>query len=256
MQDKRFRWAAILMGLAMGGFFDGILLHQILQWHHLLSNVRNSALGDLRTQVLADGAFHALMYLVAMAGLWLMLTLRRTLPPQGAGRWFLAFFLIGFGSWHVLDTLVSHWLTGIHRVRTDVDNPLFWDVLWLVLFGLLPALCGWLLRRRTPGGSLPGDTVLPALLMATTLVAGMVSAWPVGGQDGTVVVVLRPGMQPSALLSALSESDARIVWGDRAGTVWVLQRDPQNSLAGLYRHGALYVSGALTPAGCSAWMRL
>jgi uncharacterized membrane protein len=28
----------ILLGFALGGFFDGILLHQILQWHHLLSS--------------------------------------------------------------------------------------------------------------------------------------------------------------------------------------------------------------------------
>src|SRR5687768_8252330 len=33
-----FRWGAVL-GFALGGFFDGILLHQILQWHHLLSLV-------------------------------------------------------------------------------------------------------------------------------------------------------------------------------------------------------------------------
>jgi uncharacterized membrane protein len=37
-------WAAAL-GFALGGFFDGILLHQILQWHHLLSLVRG--IGDL-----------------------------------------------------------------------------------------------------------------------------------------------------------------------------------------------------------------
>src|SRR5690606_18965301 len=32
------RWGTVL-GFALGGFFDGILLHQILQWHHLLSLV-------------------------------------------------------------------------------------------------------------------------------------------------------------------------------------------------------------------------
>lgn len=31
-------WAAVL-GFALSGFFDGVLLHQILQWHHLLSLV-------------------------------------------------------------------------------------------------------------------------------------------------------------------------------------------------------------------------
>ena len=31
------RGAGLLLGMALGGFFDGILLHQMLQWHHLLS---------------------------------------------------------------------------------------------------------------------------------------------------------------------------------------------------------------------------
>jgi uncharacterized membrane protein len=32
--------AGIFLGLGLGGFVDGILLHQILQWHHMLSSVR------------------------------------------------------------------------------------------------------------------------------------------------------------------------------------------------------------------------
>ena len=28
---------AFLMGVGLGGFIDGILLHQILQWHHMLT---------------------------------------------------------------------------------------------------------------------------------------------------------------------------------------------------------------------------
>ena len=29
--------AGILFGLGLGGFVDGIVLHQLLQWHHMLS---------------------------------------------------------------------------------------------------------------------------------------------------------------------------------------------------------------------------
>jgi len=31
--------AGILLGLGLVGFVDGILLHQILQWHHMLSSL-------------------------------------------------------------------------------------------------------------------------------------------------------------------------------------------------------------------------
>jgi len=30
--------AGILFGLGLGGFCDGIVLHQVLQWHHMLSS--------------------------------------------------------------------------------------------------------------------------------------------------------------------------------------------------------------------------
>src|SRR6187551_1598945 len=32
--------AGILIGAGLGGFLDGVLLHQILQWHNMLSSVR------------------------------------------------------------------------------------------------------------------------------------------------------------------------------------------------------------------------
>lgn len=28
----------LLLGLGLGGFFDGIILHQVLQWHHMLTS--------------------------------------------------------------------------------------------------------------------------------------------------------------------------------------------------------------------------
>jgi len=36
--------AGIFLGLGLGGFVDGILLHQILQWHHMLSNVMDCSI--------------------------------------------------------------------------------------------------------------------------------------------------------------------------------------------------------------------
>lgn len=32
--------AGVFLGLGLGGFVDGILLHQILQWHHMISNLQ------------------------------------------------------------------------------------------------------------------------------------------------------------------------------------------------------------------------
>src|SRR5690606_22595817 len=104
------------------------------QWHHLLSGLRTGAFADLRVQVMADGLFHAGMYAIAVVGLWQLYRARSHLARPGANRRFIANFWIGFGVWHVLDALLSHWLIGIHRIRMDVAHPLPWDVAWLVLF--------------------------------------------------------------------------------------------------------------------------
>ena len=66
---RRPTLAARILGFALGGFIDGILLHQVLQWHHLLSLVEGERFRDLRVQILADGLFHVLMYVIAIAGL-------------------------------------------------------------------------------------------------------------------------------------------------------------------------------------------
>ena len=122
-------WAGYLPGFGLRGFFDGILLHQILQWHHLLPLVMRAPFQDLRIQILADGLFHLLMY------------------------------VIGFGAWHILDRVLSHWLFGIHRVRLDSDKVLFWDLLWFVVFGVAFAVLGWWLRRRGGAAAPPPASI-------------------------------------------------------------------------------------------------
>src|SRR5690242_21860841 len=63
--------AGILFGLGLGGFFDGIVLHQILQWHHMLTSAGYSAdsVHNLQVNTLWDGVFHAATYVFVAAGL-------------------------------------------------------------------------------------------------------------------------------------------------------------------------------------------
>jgi len=258
MSRTRLHWAAGLFGFGLGGFFDGIVLHQILQWHHLLSGLRTGSLATLPGQVVADGIFHGLMYLVSLAGLFLLLRARAELAQPSAPRRFVVGLLIGFGAWHVVDAVLSHWILGIHRIRMDAAEPLLWDLLWLVVFGLVPLAIAMLMRRRSGAGTSGGaalSATLPLVLVAGTLVAGLVAALPAGAGGGTATVVLRPGTDPARLLEAIAVTDTRIVWSDASGRLWIVRPDPQLSLLGLYAAGALYVSGALLPAGCSAWLQ-
>lgn len=148
-RSRQLRWAGFLLGFALAGFFDGILLHQVLQWHHLLIELRSPPFQDRSVQILADGLFHSLMYVLAALGLWLLWRARREFAETGSDRLALAWALVGFGVWHILDAVVVHWLLGLHHIRADSPNPLFWDLLWFFLFGVLFVAAGWRLQRGT-----------------------------------------------------------------------------------------------------------
>ena len=61
---RRPTLAGVLIGLGLGGFVDGIVLHQILQWHNMLSSVHPPAtLPAMHLNMRADGWFHAGMAL-------------------------------------------------------------------------------------------------------------------------------------------------------------------------------------------------
>lgn len=248
---RHFGVAGFLLGFAAGGFFDGILLHQILQWHHLLSGLTEAPYNDLRVQVLADGAFHALMYVVGAVGLWRLFRARQHLSGPEAGRRLVAHAMIGFGAWHMLDAILSHWLLGIHRIRMDTPHPLLWDLLWVGLFGVL-AVAGGLVLLRRHGRPAAGLYAWAAPLLGAVLAAAAVAAAR-APDDAVTTVVLRPGVPAATLLSQLREGE-RVMWNNRRGDVWVLSGAKVYSWR-LYRHGAMYVGGTFAPAGCSAYLR-
>src|SRR5262245_579546 len=62
--------AGLMLGTGLGGFIDGILLHQLLQWHNMLSSIRPPTdLVAMKYNMLWDGLFHAFTWLMTAAGL-------------------------------------------------------------------------------------------------------------------------------------------------------------------------------------------
>jgi uncharacterized membrane protein len=245
------RWG-VLLGVALGGFFDGILLHQILQWHHLLSLV--PGLADLRTQVLWDGYFHALMYVVVLVAFWGLWRARGTSGDGWRGP-LAGALLAGFGLWHILDGIASHWVLGIHRIKIDSPNPLIWDLIWFAAFGLAPLVSGWfMLRGARPHSPPPGSTLTVLLLGVLTIGAAGWSLKPPKNQAFTTVV-FAPGISPQRAWAAVAAADARVVWTDPSMDVVILDA-PAERRWSFYRAGALLVSGSGLPAGCASWSRV
>ena len=246
---RQLQWSGYALGFALGGFFDGILLHQVLQWHHLLSGLEQ-ARHDIRLLILTDGLFHLLMYVAAAIGLFLLWRARRALAIS-SDRLVLACALLGFGGWHLLDAILSHWVLGIHRIRMDVDNPLLWDLLWLAVFGIAPLLWGITLRRQTPK---PANRLLssPITLAAGVFLASAVASLPTPN-DGTTMVLFAPGTTPQAAFSATQALGARIIWTDASQQLWAVDMPPGTQAAGFLAFGAIMVSDTIVPVGCLDW---
>lgn len=63
----------LLAGVGLGGFIDGIVFHQILQWHHFVSSTAEgggNTVGALEHNTLWDGLFHLAAWSVTAAALY------------------------------------------------------------------------------------------------------------------------------------------------------------------------------------------
>jgi uncharacterized membrane protein len=142
------RATGLLYGLGFGGFVDGIVLHQILQWHHMVSAVEEpTTLAALELNTLADGLFHAATWVLAFAGTITAVVAWRQDRLAPSWSFHVGLVLAGWGIFNLVEGLVNHQLLGVHHVRDDLGGPLGWDLAFLAS-GVLLIAGGWLLHRR------------------------------------------------------------------------------------------------------------
>ena len=133
----------VLLGVGLGAFVDGIVLYQLLRWHHLLSSRPGSS---LTANLIADGVFHAGAWLAVLVGvLWLW---RRSRQTRVNGQWtaLVAAMVAGWGSFNVVEGLLDHYLLKLHHVRPG-PNQATYDLAFLI-FGVLLAVGGFAWYRR------------------------------------------------------------------------------------------------------------
>ncbi|HEY9826543.1 MAG TPA: DUF2243 domain-containing protein [Stenomitos sp.] len=136
--------AGLFLGAGQAGFFDGIVLHQLLQWHHMFSSIETAVtVAGLELNTLGDGLFHLfdwVMVLIGIALLW-HAAHRQLL----SGRRFMGALLMGAGLFNVIEGLIDHQLLGIHHVKPGIHQFAF-DMSFLGI-GMAIAGMGWLLLR-------------------------------------------------------------------------------------------------------------
>lgn len=157
MSDRtKLRTGGILMGIGFGGFVDGIVLHQILQWHHMLTDEGSypaTTVAGLEVNTLWDGLFHASTWVAAFAGLFLIWQVLRDSSAEWSTRSFVGLLLLGWGLFNLVEGIVDHHILGIHHVNQTVPESqwLAWDLGFLA-FGAALVVSGAVLARRPVEG--------------------------------------------------------------------------------------------------------
>jgi uncharacterized membrane protein len=120
--------AGLVLGLGQGGFFDGIVFHQLLQWHHMFSSIETDAtVAGMELNTLGDGLFHLFDWLLTLTGIGLLWRAEQQARNVGAGRVFAGALLMGAGLFNLVEGIIDHHLLGIHHLKPGVHQGL-WDV--------------------------------------------------------------------------------------------------------------------------------
>lgn len=139
-----------MLGLGLGGFLAGIVLHQLFQWHHILTGTGDHpvrTIAGLEANTLADGFFHLATWVLVVAGMTMMLRAWQRGELALPWRQHVGVLLLGWGAFNVVEGLIDHQLLGIHHVRDDLGGPLGWDLGFLA-FGLALVIVGSSLARQ------------------------------------------------------------------------------------------------------------
>jgi uncharacterized membrane protein len=100
------------------GFFDGIVLHQVLQWRHMVSEIKPvDTVRGLEINMLGDGLFHLGTYVFTLVGLTLLWRGSRQQHHQLRTMALMGGLLLGWGLFNFVEGLVDHHILQIHHVR-------------------------------------------------------------------------------------------------------------------------------------------
>lgn len=153
MITRRALVSAGVFGFGFSGLIDVIVLHHILQWHHLVSGMYPMDTVDgLQTNLLADGLFLLMMVIIMGIGAGLVWQSERRANVPLAMRPLSGAALIGLGVFDVYDAIVDHALLGLHQPVGAGGEPLSlggrYNLHWIVI-SLLFIAVGYYVYRTS-----------------------------------------------------------------------------------------------------------
>jgi uncharacterized membrane protein len=141
--------AGILLGAGLGGFVDGIVLHQVIQWHNMGSAVvPPTTMEAMQQNMTWDGLFHAGVWLATLVGVYWLLADGRRGAPLPSTRRFTGLLILGWGLFNLVEGAIDHHLLGIHHVRDLPAHVPIYDWLFLGIAGVGFIVLGWVMSRE------------------------------------------------------------------------------------------------------------
>jgi uncharacterized membrane protein len=140
--------ASLVAGIGIGGFIDGVVFHQILQWHEMLSNVMPPAtLLAKSVNMFWDGIFHLFCLIVVIIGVVLLWKVSLKKQVDVSGKILVGGLLAGWGIFNIVEGIIDHQILKLHNVKELSPEPEIWNISFLAL-SILMLIIGFLLINK------------------------------------------------------------------------------------------------------------
>jgi uncharacterized membrane protein len=153
---------ALLLGAGLGAFLDGITLHQVLQWHAMISSVVVPLdLASSKVNMFWDGIFHLYSWLATVVAIVIVVREVPKAAPEVRHKAVSGGALAGWGFFNLVEGLIDHQIFGLHHVHPGI-NELAWDIGFLG-FGVVLIVIGFAISvdalaiHHISGADPPGD---------------------------------------------------------------------------------------------------
>jgi uncharacterized membrane protein len=146
----RSRIPGVVLGIGLGGFVDGFLLHQILHWHNMGSaKLPPVTLDAMQQNMRWDGLFHAFTWVVTVLGVYLLLGDARSGRVLPDYRVLTGQLVLGWGVFNLVEGLIDHVILGIHHVRDLPVHVPAYDWIFLLVGGVGYLVVGFFITSET-----------------------------------------------------------------------------------------------------------
>jgi uncharacterized membrane protein len=140
--------AGTVLGMGLGGFADGIALHQILQWHEMLTaKIPADTFVNKSVNMFWDGIFHAFTLLTTILGVYLLFKVLHRPMIVKDGSLLIASMLGGWGIFNLIEGFIDHHLLKLHNVY-EYSGYRDWYNYGFLTFGAILLLPGLIISHK------------------------------------------------------------------------------------------------------------